>query len=631
MKTAVNYAIINYKDIKSKIIQEVIFMELRRSHRAISFLLSLIMLLALSSVFCFERAYAASDGEWIYEYEGGGVTITGYIGNERALTVPAKLGNEKVVKVESLSDNNTKNRVTSITFANGINVIGDALCKGYSALERVTLPDTLTTIGNDAFASCSELKAITVPASVTSIGNFAFGDCTSLVSANLSCRATVIPARLFAGDYKLNSVTLPTYATEIGELAFGDCTSLTTLTLPDTVKSIGKSAFNNCTVLKNINVPRDVELIDELAFQGCKSIETLFIPNKIRTINAEAFSGCSSLKTVYISPSLALLRKNIFNHCTALESIIFGGDYFGFSDLSNGSISATLYYPENYAKNWADYSYSKKKSYQLPKNITVSGDTKVKVGSKTDLKLSITPSNSDFGTIYQLTFSDPTIAYQMADGKIFARSTGVTDITITTVGGYSKTVTFSVKPDAPTGLKAEAKSITSATISWKPVYNVTGYYVYRSTSKTGTYKKVGSTFETSFTDKGLTKGKTYYYKVASYTVTNGKEIISSNSSAVSVKAAAPAPSSLTAKKSKAGAAKITWSKSTGASGYEVYMATSKNGKYSKITTISKASTLSYTKSGLTKNKTYYFKVRSYTTVSGKKIYSDYTSAVKVKV
>lgn len=606
-------------------------MELRRSHKAISFMLSFIMLLALSSVFCFERAYAASDGEWEYEYVTGGISITGYIGNDRALTVPSKLGNEKVVKVEALSDNNTKNRVTSITFSNGINIIGDALCKGYSALERVTLPDTLTTIGNDAFASCTELKAITVPTSVTSIGNFAFGDCTSLVSANISCRATSIPARLFAGDYKLNSVTLPTYATEIGELAFGDCTSLTTLSLPATIKSIGKSAFNNCDALKNINMPRDVELIDELAFQGCKSIETLFIPNKIRTINAEAFSGCSGLKTVYISPSLSLLRKNIFNHCTSLESIIFGGDYFGFSDLSNGSINATLYYPADYSANWADYNYSRKKSYQTPKTITVSGDTNVKVGSKTDLKISIVPANSDFGTFYQLTFSDPSVAYEMADGKIFARATGVTEITITTVGGCSRTVTFSVKPDAPTGIMAEAKTITSATISWKPVYNVTGYYVYRSTSKSGTYKKVGSTFGTSFTDKGLTKGKTYYYKVVGYVSANGKEVVSSYSSAASVKAAAPAPASVTAKKSKAGVAKITWSKSTGASGYEIYMATSNGGKYTKITTISKASTLSFIKSGLNKGKTYYFKVRSFTTVSGKKIYSDYTSAVKVKV
>lgn len=195
----------------------------------------------------------------------------------------------------------------------------------------------------------------------------------------------------------------------------------------------------------------------------------------------------------------------------------------------------------------------------------------------------------------------------------------------------SKSVTINVTPAAPTGLTVTSKTTTSAEITWKAVLNATGYNIYRSTSKTGTYKKVGTTTGTTFTDKGLTKGKTYYYKVASYVNSNGTQILSQYSAIKSVKAAAPAPATISAKKSKAGVAKITWSKSTGATGYEVYMAKSSTGTYSKIATISKASTLSYTKSGLTKGKTYYFKVRSYTTVNGKKIYSDYTKVVKVKV
>ena len=100
---------------------------------------------------------------------------------------------------------------------------------------------------------------------------------------------------------------------------------------------------------------------------------------------------------------------------------------------------------------------------------------------------------------------------------------------------------------------------------------------------------------------------------------------------VSVKAAAPAPAQVSAKKAKSGAAKITWSKSTGANGYEVYMAASAKGKFTKAGTISKSATVSFTKSGLKSGKTYFFKVRAYTTVGGKKVYSDYTKTVKVKV
>ena len=131
--------------------------------------------------------------------------------------------------------------------------------------------------------------------------------------------------------------------------------------------------------------------------------------------------------------------------------------------------------------------------------------------------------------------------------------------------------------------------------------------------------------------QGPSKGKTYYYKVACYVNYDGKQAISAYSSVVSVKAAAPAPAQVSAKKAKSGAAKITWSKSTGANGYEVYMAASAKGKFTKAGTISKSATVSFTKSGLKSGKTYFFKVRAYTTVGGKKVYSDYTKTVKVKV
>ena len=218
--------------------------------------------------------------------------------------------------------------------------------------------------------------------------------------------------------------------------------------------------------------------------------------------------------------------------------------------------------------------------------------------------------------------SNPNVASISDDGTIIARATGITTITAYTVSGASASVTFSVTPDKPQNLTATAKTTTSAELTWKEIPNVTGYNIYRSTSKNGTFKKVGSATTNSYTDKGLSKGKTYYYKVACYVNSDGKQAIS---------AAAPAPAQVSAKKAKSGAAKITWSKSTGANGYEVYMAASAKGKFTKAGTISKSATVSFTKSGLKSGKTYFFKVRAYTTVGGKKVYSDYTKTVKVKV
>lgn len=50
-------------------------------------------------------------------------------------------------------------------------------------------------------------------------------------------------------------------------------------------------------------------------------------------------------------------------------------------------------------------------------------------------------------------------------------------------------------------------------LKWAKVSNVKSYVVYRSTSKNGTYKKIGTTTSGSYTDKTVKKNKTYYYKI----------------------------------------------------------------------------------------------------------------------
>ena len=181
-------------------------------------------------------------------------------------------------------------------------------------------------------------------------------------------------------------------------------------------------------------------------------------------------------------------------------------------------------------------------------------------------------------------------------------------------------------------VKVSSNSYNSNKLSWNKVTGSSGYEVLRATSKTGTYKSVktitsGSTV--SYTDKSLATGTTYYYKVRAYRTVDKKRVYSSYSSIVSAKPVLKTPSvKLTSGSKKA---TIKWEKISGASGYEVYRATSKSGKYSKIKTITKNSTVSYVNSSLTKNKTYYYKVRAYRTVNGKKIYSSYSVAKSVKV
>lgn len=74
---------------------------------------------------------------------------------------------------------------------------------------------------------------------------------------------------------------------------------------------------------------------------------------------------------------------------------------------------------------------------------------------------------------------------------------------------------------------------------------------------------------------------------------------------------------------------VNWAKVTGASGYDVYRATSKAGAYTKVATVSK-STPNYLNSSLTTGQTYYYKVVAYTTVEGIKLGSPSSSIVSAK-
>lgn len=180
-------------------------------------------------------------------------------------------------------------------------------------------------------------------------------------------------------------------------------------------------------------------------------------------------------------------------------------------------------------------------------------------------------------------------------------------------------------------LTIKSSGYNKVKLTWSGVDGATGYRIYRSTNKTSGFTKIKSITSNSkvtYTNSGISCGTTYYYKVRAYRLIDGNYYFGAYSSVVSGKPVPAAPGALTVAKASRTKVKLSWNKVTGASGYRVYRSKSKTSGFSKIKTLTSGSKLTYTKA-TTRNVKYYYKVRAYTTVNGKKIWGSY-STVKAK-
>ena len=145
---------------------------------------------------------------------------------------------------------------------------------------------------------------------------------------------------------------------------------------------------------------------------------------------------------------------------------------------------------------------------------------------------------------------------------------------------------------------------------------------YKSNNKNVTVNSSGKvTIAANYTGESaitITAAATKNYKAAQKTVT-----LTVNPSGTSI-------TKCTNIKTKK--ADIQWKKNGSATGYEVQYSTNKTFKSGvKTKSITNASTIKYTATGLTSQKTYYVRVRAYKTVGKKKLYSSWSGIKTVKI
>jgi fibronectin type 3 domain-containing protein len=180
-------------------------------------------------------------------------------------------------------------------------------------------------------------------------------------------------------------------------------------------------------------------------------------------------------------------------------------------------------------------------------------------------------------------------------------------------------------PTAPTAFTATAGN-AQVSLTWVAGTGAVTYNLYYGTTAgvtpaTGT--KVSGLTGTSYTLTGLTNGTMYYFVLTSVNVA-GESAASNQASATPLPQLPNAPTALTATAGNAQAS-LTWAAGIGASTYNLYYGTSAGVTPATGTKVSGLTGTSYTLTGLTNGKTYFFVLTS-ANVAGESASSNQASA-----
>ncbi len=179
---------------------------------------------------------------------------------------------------------------------------------------------------------------------------------------------------------------------------------------------------------------------------------------------------------------------------------------------------------------------------------------------------------------------------------------GLTGDKMASVPGPPVAITTTGPPAPVTRLHASGNGLRSVRLFWEPSQDptVTGYVIYRSTSRSGPYKKIATINghdQQTYVDLGQGKGFSRYGKLRDNTLyfyiirtRNYVNVESADSKIISAltKGAPPTPTGLKAINGQARQVPLTWTASSDpdVKGYAIFRATDKNGPFDQIDYVS---------------------------------------------
>ena len=431
------------------------------------------------------------------------------------------------------------------------------------------------------------------------------------------------------------------------------------------ITAIEEGGFKNYTNLEEIYLPESIERIEYGAFRGDSKLKEITIPSKVTKIAGKAFDECTSLTTMTIkNPNIEIAKENM---PVNLKTI------YGFKDSTaetyakeNGIdfISIDLDYENNDGETETSATTTgtnsdgttgvtdstTETSSDISTGATESGELETSTTKdNTSVKPTVTTENrtSNISTTENIE-SQPTPEITTTDKNVEPTESQTTSVSATTskklgsqtTSGRNNTETTKGPFDITPSGKFKIKSVKelnyhSVKLSWKKIKNGNSYKIYRAQTD-GPFQLIGKTKSNIFIDSKVKPGKTYFYTIQA-TGKNNKVTWSVIWS--TYVRGVPKKPKLTLRKSKT-IWILTWGViKDNSKGVEVYMRKGTQGKFKKVKTIKNikkskkkkgATGMTADVSRLKSKGTYFFKIRTYAIVNGRKIHSRWSKTRKVK-
>lgn len=143
-----------------------------------------------------------------------------------------------------------------------------------SGISTLTIPASITVLDNDLLSGCVNLTEVKLHDGITSLGYGLFYGCTALEHISLPESVTEIKPTCFAGS-GLKEFTFPKGVTRVENQLFENCTALKTVDCSG-IERVCLDAFRNCAALETITFGSSLVEISDGAFDGCKALREVY-------------------------------------------------------------------------------------------------------------------------------------------------------------------------------------------------------------------------------------------------------------------------------------------------------------------------------------------------------------------